>query len=104
MRIGCTGQNEFEGQTLIIEFDKVFTLEIFGTKNNTYLTKIFEKQFAEKRVKFSNIYRETLLEAIEKSFEEVFKIFRDNKDYEWTEEIKNNKLAMVLEHVEKYYY
>lgn len=90
-------KNKFGYDTWKIKIDNLFHILIFGTDNSSFLVEFKEWKWISSKIHFTYITQKNLEMTICEVFEKVLTFFENQNEYIWTENQKNQKLALVLE-------
>ena len=92
-----TQKNKFGGYTWQIKLNSLFHLYINGTDNDSFVVEFKEYRWISFKTHFSFVSNESLEATISEAFDRVFNFFQGHKNYMWTSQQRDNKLAQVLE-------
>lgn len=92
-------RNKYGGYTWKIKLDSVFFIEINSTPEKTFIVDFKELKLIKNKIHFSFVSKRDLKSVIQESFDKIFDYFKYNKDFQWGEGEKKNKLEKIYEYL-----
>ena len=102
MLIRYTQKNKYGGFTWHVKIPPFFNIYIYGSTSGTYVVDFKEFKWIRYKTHFSFVSNDSLEETISASFDKVLDFFKDNKDFAWSHQQKENTLRKTFETLKKY--